>query len=147
MIEETAVVSKIIANQVWVQGTGRPSSCGKCVQNSSCSTHLLEKYIAKREIPVDTELSLECGDKIVVAIDEGQLIKGSLLIYILPLLALFLGALLGDYASHVWSAFNSDLIVSISAVVCFFSVLWVLNKWPFSLLVQQFARPIVVRKL
>ena len=147
MIEETAVVSKIVQNQVWVQGTGRASSCGKCAQNSSCSTQLLEKFIAKREIPVDTELFLECGDKIVVAIDEGQLIKGSMLIYILPLLALFFGALLGENVAHFWSAFNPDVIVSISAIVCFISVLWLLHTWQNTLLVQLFARPIVVRKL
>ncbi len=147
MLEETAVVSRIVENQIWVHAGGRSSSCGKCSQSSSCSTQLLEKFIAKREIPVDTELFLEQGDKIILAIDEAQLIKGSLLIYILPLLALFFGALLGETLASYWSAFNPDLVVSIVTISCFFLVLVILNKCQYTLLVQQFARPVVVRKL
>ena len=146
MIEETAVVSRIFENQVWVR-VASGSSCGKCSQNSSCSTQLLEKYGPKREIPVDTGLLLECGDRIIVAIDETQLIKSSLLIYILPLFMLFVGALLGEFIAGFWAANYLDLVISVFAVVSFVATLMVLNKWQFTLLVQQFSRPIVVRKL
>ncbi len=146
MIEETAVVSKIVANQVWVRA-GRSSSCGKCSQNTLCSTQLLEKYIAKREIAVETELLLEQGDKIILAIDESQLVIGSLLIYILPLIALFLGALFGESIANFWPAFNPDIVVSITAITGFVLVLLLLNKGQTTLLIQQFAKPVVVRKL
>lgn len=146
MIEEDAIVSRVNNYQVWIQ-TLKTSSCGKCTQSSGCSTSLLEKYIPKRDIAVDTDLSLAAGDKVVVGIDEGILIKSSLLLYIVPLAALFLGAITGEFLSGFITVFSSDLVIAISGLVFFSSSLLILNRLQRFLLVQHFARPVVIRKL
>ena len=146
MIEEEALVSRVNNYQVWVQ-TLKTSSCGKCSQSSGCSTYLLEKYIPKRDIALDTDLSLDTGDKVVVGIDEGILIKSSLLLYILPLAALFLGAITGEFLSGFITGLSSDLVIAISGLVFFSFSLLILNSLQRFLLVQHFARPVVIRKL
>lgn len=146
MIEATAIVSRVIANQVWVH-TDRSSSCGKCSNDASCATQLLGKYIAQREHPVDTELSLERGDRIIVGINENQLLKSSLLVYILPLFGLFIGALLGDRVASFWAVVNVELIIIFSAVTGFIIILMVINKYQDTILARQFHRPVVIRRL
>ena len=146
MIEEEATVSRVNNYQVWVK-TLKTSSCGKCSQSSGCSTSLLEKYIPKRDIAVDTDISLTAGDKVVVGIDEGTLIKGSLLLYILPLAALFLGAISGEFLSGFVTNPSSDVVIAISGMVFFIVSLLVLNNLQRFLLIQHFARPVVIRKL
>ena len=146
MIEEEALVSRINNYQVWVQ-TLKTSSCGKCAQSSGCSTSLLEKYIPKRDIAVDTDLSLAEGDKVLVGIDEGMLIKGSLLLYIVPLAALFLGAIAGEFLSGFITSPSSDIVIAISGLFFFISSLLIVNSMQRFLLIQHFARPVVIRKL
>lgn len=146
MIEEEAVVSRVKNYQVWVK-TLKSSSCGKCTQSSGCSTSLLEKYIPKREIPVDSELSLAAGDKVMVGIDEGTLIKGSLLLYIVPLFALFAGAGAGDFLARFFPVLSVDMVTAVSGLVFFVFSLLILNGLQRSLLIQHFARPVVIRKL
>ena len=146
MIEETATVSRVEGNQVWVK-TEKATSCGQCNQNSACSTNFLENYLHKRELSVDTDLCLQAGDRIVVAIDEGALVKGSLLIYIVPLLVLFAGAGLGELFAGALKSFNADVIISISAIFCFAAALAVFNRIQYALPALQFSRPVVLRKL
>ncbi len=146
MIEEEAIVSQIKNYQVWVK-TLQASSCGKCTQSSGCSTSLLEKYIPKRDIPVDTDLSLSAGDKVLVGIDEGTLIKGSLLLYIVPLFAMFIGAGAGEAVSVYVPGLSADMVTAVSGLVFFVFSLFILNILQRSLLIQHFARPVVIRKL
>lgn len=146
MIEEEAIVSKVKKYRVWVK-TLKASSCGKCTQSSGCSTSLLEKYIPKRDIPVDTDLSLAAGDKVLVGIDEGTLIKGSLLLYIVPLFALFIGAGTGEFLSGFIPGLSADVVTAVSGLVFFVFSLLILNGLQRSLLIQHFARPVVIRKL
>ena len=146
MIEEEALVSRVKNYQVWVH-TLKTSSCGKCTQSSACSTSLLEKYIPKRDIAVDTDLSLAAGDKVLVGIDEGILIKSSLLLYIVPLAALFLGAVTGEFLSGFVTSLSSDIVISISGLFFFIFSLLILNSLQRFMLIQHFARPVVIRKL
>jgi positive regulator of sigma E activity len=69
MIEERVVVSKKEHNQVWVRALPA-ANCSNCRQKSACSTPLVEQFLRKREILVETDLVLESGDQVIVAIHE-----------------------------------------------------------------------------
>lgn len=146
MIKETVVVSKIIANQTWVQAELR-STCGHCSERLTCSNQLMAKLIAQRELSIESGLSLKQGDKIIIAINESQLIKGSFICYILPLLALFLGVLIGVKLASFWLIFNSDLVTSLAAFSCFGLSLLSINKWQTVMMARLFEKPVVLRKL
>jgi sigma-E factor negative regulatory protein RseC len=99
MIEEHAKVVAFEGDDVWVE-TQRQSACSQCSANKGCGTATLAKVLGNKRSrvrvlnPSLTKVSI--GDEIIVGIEEQALVRGSLAIYLAPLLALFLSGLLGD---------------------------------------------------
>lgn len=98
MIEERAQVSSVHDDQVWVE-TERQSTCGACAANKGCGTAVLGKVFGARQmrVQVRSQIPLQVGDEVVIGIDENALVKGSLAVYVVPLLMMFLGALCGSW--------------------------------------------------
>jgi sigma-E factor negative regulatory protein RseC len=143
MIEESAVVVKIENHQVWVE-SGQSSACGGCLQKASCSTNAVGSVLKKKAVPVDSDIQLKTGDQVMVAIDENLLLRASLLLYLVPLIALFTGAGVADWLLD--NAQYADLWIAGSAILSFLISLWLINKAQ-GLLVLSYARPVVVRKV
>jgi sigma-E factor negative regulatory protein RseC len=145
MIEELAVVVKIENRQVWVE-SGQNSACGGCLQKASCTTNAIGSVLKKKSVPVDCDIELKTGDEVMVAIDESLLLRASLLLYFVPLMALFTGAGLADWLLAD-TVPNTDLWVAGSAVLSFIVSLWLINKAQSLLILNYYARPVVVRKI
>ncbi|WP_027147692.1 SoxR reducing system RseC family protein [Methylobacter tundripaludum] len=145
MIEELAVVVKIENHQVWVEG-GQNSACGGCLQKASCTTNAIGSVLKKKSVPVDSDIQLKTGDQVMVAIDENLLLRASLLLYLVPLIALFTGAGMADWLLPV-DAHYADLWTAGSAVLSFIVSLWLINKAQRLLILNYYARPVVVRKV
>ncbi|MDP2904293.1 MAG: SoxR reducing system RseC family protein [Methylovulum sp.] len=144
MIEELAVVVKIANHQVWVASESN-SACGGCQQKASCATNALGSVLKKKSVPVDSNLPLKIGDTVVVAIDENLLLRTSLLLYLMPLIALFIGAGIAD--SLLENSAHADLWIAGSAALSFALSLWLINTMQKGLSLNYYARPIVVKKL
>lgn len=142
MIEELAVVVKIENHQVWVE-SGANSACVGCLQKASCTTNALGSVLKKKSVPVDSDIQLKTGDQVMVAIDENLLLRASLLLYLLPLIALFTGAGLADWLATD----NADVWIAGSAMLSFLFSLWLINKAQSLLIMNYYARPVVVRKI
>ncbi len=142
MIEELAVVVKIENHQVWVE-SGANSACGGCLQKASCSTNALGSVLKKKSVPVDSDISLKTGDQVLVAIDESLLLRASLLLYLVPLIALFSGAGIADWLV----ADHAELWIAGGAALSFLLSLWLINKAQSLLILSYYARPVVVRKV
>jgi len=145
MIEELAVVVKIDNQQVWVEG-GQSSACGGCQQKASCTTNALGSMLKKKAAPVNSAFQLKTGDTVMVAIDEKLLLQASLLLYFLPLIALFAGAGIADWLlpTHVLYA---DLWIAASGLSSFLLSLWLINKVQHVVVLGYYARPVVVKKV
>ena len=143
MIEELAVVVKIANHQVWVASEPN-SACGGCQQKASCATNALGSALKKKPVPVDCDMPLKIGDTVVVAIDENLLLRASLLLYLTPLIALFIGAGLAD--GLLENSGYADLWIAGSAALGLALSLWLINTVQKGLLLN-YTRPIVVKKL
>ncbi len=141
MIEELAVVVKIENYQVWVEG-GQSSACGGCLQKASCTTNALGSVLKKKSVRVDSDIELKIGDNVMVAIDEAVLLQASLLLYLLPLIALFTGAGVAE-----WLLADNDLWIAGSALSGFLLCLWLINKAQNLMILGYYARPTVVKKI
>jgi sigma-E factor negative regulatory protein RseC len=144
MLEEIARVVKIENHQVWIESSTM-NGCASCQQKASCSTNAIGSVLKKKQVPVDSDIQLNPGDNVLVAIDESVLLRASLLLYFLPILALFMGAgisnwLLSDNNPH------ADLWNAVSAFSGFLLMLWLINRTQ-SLYLLSSARPVVVRKI
>ena len=145
MIEELAVVVKIDHHQVWVE-SGQTSGCGGCQQKASCTTNAIGSVLKKKSVPVDCDIQLKTGDEVVVAIDENLLLRASLLLYLMPLIALFTGAGIADWMLPDNGQY-ADLWIAGSALLSFLLSLWLINKAQRLLILNYYARPVVIRKV
>lgn len=112
MIEESVKILEIDNNFLWVEGIQR-SACHTCSAQQGCGQSLLAKWAAqpvRLQIPLDGRDagSFKIGQDVTIGIAEHVMVRGSLLIYLLPLIFLLLGIWAGD------RAFDNEL----AAMVC-----------------------------
>lgn len=148
MIEEIAIVASVSGSRVLIESRGGARSCGGCQQQEGCASSVLNRMIPRRRIAVDTDIAVKPGDKVVVGVDERALIKGSLIIYLAPLLALFAGAMAGDVAiSRLgFDGGYADAGSAIAAILAFLSS-FSLVKRSHGILLGGRLSPVLLRKL
>jgi sigma-E factor negative regulatory protein RseC len=97
MLEETATVMETGEGRARVMAE-RKSACGHCSANQTCGTSVLSKYIGKRSMGmwVTDPLGVQKGEQVVIRLQEGGLLLGSLAVYLLPLVLFIGAAMLGD---------------------------------------------------
>jgi len=100
MIEQKATVISRDAHQVWVEAE-RQSTCGQCQARKGCGTGLLAKHVGQRfsRIAVKTNENLKVGQQVMVSIPEQALLTGAVMMYLLPLLLMFMTAALARMAN------------------------------------------------
>ncbi len=101
MIEETGRVVALAPGAVWVE-TERSSTCSGCSVRSGCGQGLVERLgIRERRglILALCDLRLSVGDTVVVGIRESVLLHGAVLVYLFPLIMLFIFAVVASQLS------------------------------------------------
>ena len=93
MIEQKAKVIQQENNTVWVEAQ-RQSTCGQCQARKGCGTGMLENHVGKRfsRLSLTTDATVEVGQEVTVAIPEQALLTGAFMMYLLPLILLFITA-------------------------------------------------------
>jgi len=104
VIEERAQVVALEGESAWVE-TERRSSCGSC-EAKGCGTGALSKVLGARvqRIRVHNPIQARPGDSVILGIEESVLLQGSLMVYILPLLSMLAGGLLGETLAPQWGS-------------------------------------------
>jgi sigma-E factor negative regulatory protein RseC len=111
VIEESARVVAVGDGHVWVEAE-RKSACGSCSVNKGCGTSVLGKLFGGRhaQLRAIDPIGVGLGDEVVLGVREDALVRGSLAVYAVPLLALVAGALIAALllpaapASEPWIA-------------------------------------------
>ncbi len=109
MLEATGRVVAVADGTAWVQTETR-SACGHCAAGAGCGTGVLAGLLGRGRapFPLDNSMQAAVGDELVLGIEEDTLLRVSLTVYLLPLLAMLLSALaavaLGcqDAAAGLW---------------------------------------------
>jgi sigma-E factor negative regulatory protein RseC len=145
MIETRAIVVKTEKNQVWVESS-QTSSCGQCSQQQHCSTQILDNFSQKQTFAIATELDLQTGDEVQISIAENQLLRAAIIMYLMPLCALFAGA--GIAESLLPAHFSAaELIISSTALLSFLSSLQLIKPLQHRFLNPHHCQPVMVKKL
>jgi sigma-E factor negative regulatory protein RseC len=119
MLEERATVVSVNDKDIWVE-VKRQSTCGQCAANKGCGTATLQKVLGnKRNIfRVTGDLSVIVGDEVVIGINEDAVVKGSLLVYALPIVSIITFALIGEaVASRIILSLDRDIASLLGAAL------------------------------
>jgi len=89
MIKERGIVEKV-ENQKALIRVNRTSACATCESHGSC-------HIEKRDLVVEVanDLQAKPGDQVELSMPEGAVMQLSTLVYLLPVIALIIGAFAG----------------------------------------------------
>jgi sigma-E factor negative regulatory protein RseC len=128
MIEETARVIAIENNQLLLEAETR-AACNACAARQGCGTSVLSKWVGRKftRFQAPNTVNARVGDEVVVGLAEEAMLKGSVLVYLLPLLVMIGSALLADGLISTDTA-SRDLLVLVSAVAGFALMLFI-SRW------------------
>ncbi|MDH3949169.1 MAG: SoxR reducing system RseC family protein [Gammaproteobacteria bacterium] len=117
MIEETATVVKCEGEFAWVEAQ-RKTTCGNCAANKGCGTSVLAKVIGKKvsRIKAINKAQAREGDTVIVGMNEAALVKGSLAVYMIPLVFMMLFAVTGNVVA-VQMAWQTEPVVILFAMI------------------------------
>jgi len=115
LLTETARIVKVEQDAIWVMATEK-TACGGCAEQKGCGTGALAQWMARKSLlrvaikdkPADL---FHCEDEVVIGVPEEVVISGTLLLYVLPLLAMIIGAGIG-----YWQ-FATDLATATFAAI------------------------------
>ena len=117
MIEEQAVVIKASKDRVTLEVV-RSQPCGLCGQVRGCGNSIWGKIFSHQSGHIETRnnLNAKLGDTVILGIDETLMLKSSLMLYGVPLLAMFLGMII----AHGFAKELVELYTLIGAVTGLF---------------------------
>lgn len=147
MIEEQTEVVEVLGDQLVLQARTE-SACGSCAVSKGCGTSVLSKVVGKKftRFQVDNNVNAVVGDTVVIGIHEDALLKGSLVMYILPIISMLSFAVFFDFVLPLLLQYR-DLIIAGSSITGLI-LGFLLSKWYFQLHsnAQHFS-PVVLRKI
>lgn len=96
MIETRAIVIRLEGNEALVESI-QGGGCGNCDSENGCGSGRMSKLFCStpRRFRVRNDANAPVGTLVQVTLAEGVLLRGALLMYMLPLVLLLCGALAG----------------------------------------------------
>ena len=125
MIRETGVVTAVDGHHIEVASQLK-SGCSGCAQRNTCGAGLLSQAFPERTsaISLKTEDTFSPGQQVELRMAESAMARYSLLLYLVPLLALFTGAGIGQ-----WLIAGSELAAIGSGFTAFAISFMALKHW------------------
>lgn len=142
MIEQVATIVAVEGEVVWVE-TRRNSACGACARNQGCGAGTLAKAFgfASPRLRVVASQEARVGDRVVIGIDEGALVRGSFAAYVVPILFMLAFALLGETAAP-----GSDLLTLVLGALGLGAGLLWLRRYSRRAAGDASFQPVILRK-
>ncbi|MGA7595345.1 MAG: SoxR reducing system RseC family protein [Gallionella sp.] len=97
MLETRAVIVRIEGRHALVQAS-QASGCEQCSGKGCGAGKLSRMFCGKpRLFQVGNPINAGVGDEVIISIAEGSILRGIGLVYLLPLLLMVTGAMLGNH--------------------------------------------------
>lgn len=146
MIEERARVVAVNNGQLLLEAQTK-AACSGCAAKQGCGTSVLSRWVGRKftRFQAPNTVNAVVGDEVVVGLAETAMLKGSVFVYLLPLLAMIVAAVLADLllAPH---AAARDLLVIAAAVAGFALMLSVSRRFLAGSRNRAELQPVVIRK-
>jgi sigma-E factor negative regulatory protein RseC len=147
MIEETATVVKCEGEFAWVEAQ-RQTTCGNCAANKGCGTSVLAKVVGKKaaRMRAINPIEAQVGDTVIVGMNEAALLKGSLAVYLFPLLFMMLFAITGNVVARQmhWQAEPVVILFAVAGLLV--AGIW-LRRFTRRIQYDNVYQPVILRQV
>ncbi len=147
MIEETATVVKCEGEFAWVEAQ-RQTTCGSCAANKGCGTSVLAKIVGKKvaRMKAINRAQAREGDTVIVGMNEAALVKGSLAVYLLPLVFMLLFAVTGKVVATQMEWSTEPVVILFAVIGLLTAAVW-LRGFTRRIQYDNEYQPVVLRRL
>nr|HID59001.1 hypothetical protein [Desulfobacterales bacterium] len=123
---EEGTVKRVQGSMAWVV-TKRSDMCQNCLARSAC--HMLGGG-DEVEAKVKNTANARVGDRVVIGLSETAMLKATFLVYLVPVMALFGGSLIGLLLNKlVYANASSDLLEIVTGSISFFmAIFWIKTR-------------------
>ena len=146
MIEERARVIAVKNGQLLLEAQTR-TACQGCEARKGCGTSVLSGWVGRKFTRFQAQNTVDAavGDEVIVGLAEDAMLKGSILVYLMPLLAMIVSAVLAD-SLVAPDAGARDLLVMVAAIAGFVLMLAASRLLLSSKANRSRLSPVVIRK-
>lgn len=129
MIEETATVVRVEGQFAWVE-TVRKSACDACAVSKGCGTSVLASVVGNKttQLKVVNDIAAGVGDEVTIGLQETAMLRGAFLVYLFPLLSLFVFALLGELLASQLLITNRETFVVIFGLTGLIAAFYLIKR-------------------
>ncbi|EOD4735776.1 SoxR reducing system protein RseC [Vibrio vulnificus] len=101
------------------------TSCSSCSSQKSCGTGGVSKAFGNKSLlwHLETQRRLHVGQVVEIGIPEQSLLQSAMLVYLLPIVAMLLGALFGHLVLSPWLEMGEGAVVLTSMLFAFIGIL------------------------
>lgn len=98
MIEQTVKIVAIDGKEVWVESLSQ-TGCARCDAGQGCGGGVFSKLFGQKQyrMKIFNSLDADLEQNVVIGIPDRAVTMGSFLVYLMPILGLIVGGLLGRY--------------------------------------------------
>lgn len=146
MLEESGLVVSMQGDFARVS-TSQQTACSSCAARKGCGTSLVASLFPRREraFLAHNPVGARPGDRVVIGLDESALQIASLLLYLAPLLGLFIGAMLGLWLFPGQEGRAADLPAVTGGGIGLLLAFLVINRHAFGVLQRSRFRARILR--
>ena len=129
MLQTRAVIIQLDGKDALVEAT-QGGGCGSCDSENGCGSGKLSRLFCSepRRFRVLNDANAQVGTLVQVTLPEGVLLHSALLMYLLPLVLLLAGAIVGmQWAPDAASADGYAAIGGLTGLVCGFVLVKILS--------------------
>jgi len=124
MLEETGTVTKLNGSMAMVL-VQKKSACDGCSVEGACKA-----TPEGMEIEALNAVHAKVGQRVKILITTGDYLKGTMLVYGVPLIVFIAGAILGkNLGEKYFTDMNSDIIAAVTGFICLFLSLAGARLW------------------
>jgi sigma-E factor negative regulatory protein RseC len=153
MIEEQGTVISLSGELAEVR-TERLGGCTGCGANGMCGTALIDRFLGRRPVTLRArnEVGAAVGDRVLVGVSEAGLLTAAFAAYLVPILGLVAGGVLGQWLGRPGSLWfglvgGGDRFALIGAILGFALALYWLRSYSAKRARHPKHEPVVLRRL
>lgn len=107
------------------------ANCGSCPGNSAAI------------LDVRNPLGAKVGQKVIIELQEVNMLKAAFTVYMFPLMALLAGALAGG-AFAAWAGTGGTLFPVVGTLAALFGSMWYIRRYDYSVRMDDKMQPVIV---
>lgn len=143
LIKKTGVV-KAVRGHMAVVLTSLEPACESCKAKDACTS--LGGGGANAEVKARNTIGAEAGDLVTIAMTSSSLLKATFLVYMLPILALIVGIVLGHLLSELTALDKNVLVASFGLLAFSGTFIWLRKKGDKISSTQEYIPKIISKK-